>query len=119
LVLAGVSGYVLKGSAIDNVAAAITAAHRGIVHFDETVARRLMNMVSVGSTTRPRLTARERDVLILIARGESSREIAEQLAISSRTVQAHTANLFAKLNVTSRTQAALWALREGLVGPEK
>ena len=70
--LAGVSGYVLKGSDIDDVATAITAAHRGIVHLDETVARRLMNLVPGGSTTTPKLTARERDVLILIARGESS-----------------------------------------------
>ena len=117
--LAGVSGYVLKGSDIEDVATAITAAHRGIVHLDETVARRLLNLVPGGSATTPQLTARERDVLILIARGESSREIAQELAISNRTVQAHTANLFAKLNVTSRTQAALWAIREGLVGPDE
>ncbi len=115
--LAGVSGYVLKGSDIDDLAVAIIAAHRGIVHLDAVVAYRLMTSAPGKSATDRALTAREREVLILIAQGHSGREIARLLAISNRTVEAHTANLFAKLNVTSRTQAALWAVREGLVDP--
>lgn len=116
---AGVSGFVLKGSDIDDVTTAITAAQRGIVHLDEAIARRLATESTAdhGRAT-PRLTAREHQILLLIAQARTSREIARHLAISDRTVQSHTANLFAKLNVTSRTQATLWAIREGLVVPD-
>jgi DNA-binding NarL/FixJ family response regulator len=64
------------------------------------------------------LTPREKQVLIMIAKGRSSKEIAAELGISDRTVQTHTGNLLAKLHVTSRTQAALIAVRQGLVDPE-
>jgi DNA-binding NarL/FixJ family response regulator len=85
------------------------------------VAHRLLHPETGRPTAGHTLTAREREVLILIAQGHSGREIARRLAISNRTVEAHTANVLAKLNLTSRTQAALWAVREGLVdaGPSR
>lgn len=116
---AGVSGFVLKGSDIDNITTAITAAIRGVVHLDQAVAQGLAAGPDPDEqAAEERLTAREREILLLIAQARSSREIAGRLAISDRTVQSHTANLFAKLNVTSRTQATLWAIRAGLVAAE-
>ncbi len=66
---------------------------------------------------RRRLTAREREVLVAVAEGRSNREISRILSIGERTVQTHLSNVLSKLGLTSRTQAALWAVREGLVGP--
>jgi DNA-binding NarL/FixJ family response regulator len=61
------------------------------------------------------LTPREREVLVLVARGRSNREIADTLVISERTARTHVSNVLVKLGLASRTQAALWAVREGLV----
>jgi DNA-binding CsgD family transcriptional regulator len=60
------------------------------------------------------LTGREREVLVLVAEGRSNRDIGGTLGIGERTVQTHLGNVLAKLELTSRTQAALWAVREGL-----
>lgn len=113
---AGASGYVLKDAEADEVAAAIRAARRGEVHLDAAVARRLTESLRA---PRPRpadaLTARERDVLELVAQGLSNRGIAESLVVSERTARTHVSNILSKLGLGSRTQAALWAIREGLV----
>jgi DNA-binding NarL/FixJ family response regulator len=61
------------------------------------------------------LTGRERDVLVLVAQGRSNRDIARALSIGERTVQTHLSHVLTKLGLESRTQAALWAVREGLV----
>jgi len=61
------------------------------------------------------LTPREREILILVAHGKSNRDIADTLVISERTARTHVSNVLAKLGLASRTQAALWAVREGLV----
>ena len=63
------------------------------------------------------LTGRERDVLLLVAQGRSNRDIGRTLSIGERTVQTHLGNVLTKLQLASRTQAALWAVREGLVEP--
>jgi DNA-binding NarL/FixJ family response regulator len=63
------------------------------------------------------LTAREREILALVAQGHSNREIAEQLVISERTARTHVSNVLSKLQLSSRTQAALLAIREGLITP--
>jgi DNA-binding NarL/FixJ family response regulator len=63
------------------------------------------------------LTARERDVLVLVAQGRSNRDVGRVLSIGERTVQTHLSNILTKLGLGSRTQAALWAVREGLVEP--
>jgi DNA-binding NarL/FixJ family response regulator len=111
---AGAAGYLLKDAEADELAAAIRAARDGEVHLDPVVARKLTQLLVAPEHTAAALTARERDVLILVARGESNREIADALVISERTARTHVSNVLVKLGLASRTQAALWAIREGL-----
>jgi DNA-binding NarL/FixJ family response regulator len=111
---AGAAGYLLKDAEADDLAAAIRAAHGGEVHLDPVVARKLTQLLIAPEHTTTALTARERDVLVLVARGYSNKEIAEALVISERTARTHVSNVLVKLNLASRTQAALWAIREGL-----
>jgi DNA-binding NarL/FixJ family response regulator len=114
---AGASGYVLKDADTDEVAAAVRAADRGELQLDPAVARRLL--ASLGAASRGEakadLTAREVEVLRLVGTGASNKEIAFQLGISERTARTHVSNILGKLGLASRTQAALWAVREGLV----
>lgn len=113
---AGAAGYVLKDADVDEIVHAIRAAHRGEVHLDDAVARTLTR--SLASAPRAgTLTPREREVLVLVAQGRSNHDIARILSIGDRTVQTHLSNILVKLELTSRTQAALWAVREGLVEP--
>jgi DNA-binding NarL/FixJ family response regulator len=114
---AGASGYVLKDSDADDVATAVRAAHRGELIIDPLVARRLMSSLRDGRDGAPasELTSRELDVLRLVAAGKANKEIAAELAISERTARTHVSSILRKLDLSSRTQAALWAVREGLV----
>jgi DNA-binding NarL/FixJ family response regulator len=115
---AGASGFLLKDADADEVAAAIRAAHRGEVHLDPAMAGRLIRALRAPSTPPPGsgLTEREREVLRLVAVGKSNKDIAAELCISERTARTHVSSILTKLDMTSRTQAALWAVREGL-GP--
>jgi DNA-binding NarL/FixJ family response regulator len=112
---AGATGYVLKDAEVDEIIEAIRAAHRGEVHLDAAVARVLTRSLVAPRRGVAALTARERDVLVLVAEGRSNREIGRTLSIGERTVQTHLGNVLTKLELSSRTQAALWAVREGLV----
>jgi DNA-binding NarL/FixJ family response regulator len=118
---AGAAGYLLKNVEPQELARAIRAAHAGEAVIDPTVAARLVT--AIADDTRPRveepeqLTRRERDVLELIARGQSNKRIALALGISEKTVKTHVGHLLAKLGVTDRTQAALLAVEAGLVSP--
>jgi DNA-binding NarL/FixJ family response regulator len=114
---AGAAGYVLKDADVDEIVVAIRAAHRGQVHLDPAVARALTESLVTPRRGVAALTARERDVLTLVAQGKSNREIANALKIGERTVQTHLSSVLTKLRLVSRTQAALWAVREGLVQP--
>lgn len=117
---AGAAGYLLKDADADEVAAAIRSAHQGEMHLDPAVAKRLMHSLRSPKTTdliEP-LTDREREILILVAGGRANKEIARELGISERTVRTHVSNILAKLELTSRTQAALYAVREGMVPKE-
>jgi DNA-binding NarL/FixJ family response regulator len=118
---AGASGYVLKDSDADDVAAAVRAAHRGELQIDPVVARRLMSSLRQGPAPAPisELTSRELDVLRLVAAGKPNKQIATELAISERTARTHVSRILRKLQLSSRTQAALWAVREGLVEVER
>jgi DNA-binding NarL/FixJ family response regulator len=114
---AGAAGYLLKDAEADEVARAIRAAHGGEVHLDPAVARRLMESLRAPKNqdiVEP-LTDREREVLVLVARGETNKQIGRQLGISERTARTHVSNILGKLGLASRTQAALYAVREGLV----
>ncbi|MER5800887.1 response regulator transcription factor [Streptomyces mirabilis] len=113
----GVSGYVLKDASSDEVEAAIRASQRDEVFLDTAIARRLTQRLVTPSAGLGSLSAREREVLRLVAGGLSNRAIADQLAISERTARTHVSRLLAKLGLSSRTQAALVAVREGLVAP--
>jgi DNA-binding NarL/FixJ family response regulator len=110
---AGASGYLLKDADADEVAAAVRAAHRGEVQLDPAVARRLMSSLRPAGVEQ--LTARELDVLRLLGAGRANKEIAAELALGERTARTHVSSILAKLGLSSRTQAALWAVREGLV----
>jgi DNA-binding NarL/FixJ family response regulator len=114
---AGASGYVLKDSDADDVAAAIRSAHRGLLQIDPVAARRLMSSLGEPRDDDPisELTSRELDVLRLVAAGKPNKQIAAELAISERTARTHVSRILRKLRLSSRTQAALWAVREGLV----
>jgi len=113
---AGAAGYLLKDAEADEIAAAIRSAKRGEVHLDPAVARQLTASLRRGPTDDPKdlLTHREREILLLVARGQANKEIAAELVISERTARTHVSNILSKLGLTSRTQAALWAVREGL-----
>lgn len=114
----GASGYLLKDAEPGEVVAAIRAAASGDVFLDPAVARQLTLEIVSPPTGISALTVRERDVLILVAHGYSNQEIADQLVISERTARTHVSNVLHKLQLTSRTQAALVAVRQGLVPPQ-
>jgi DNA-binding NarL/FixJ family response regulator len=112
---AGASGFLLKDAEADEVAAAVRAARRGEVHLDSAVAGRLVRSLRA-RITEPGfdLTDREREVLRLVAAGKANKDIAADLFISERTARTHVSSILSKLGLASRTQAALWAVREGL-----
>jgi DNA-binding NarL/FixJ family response regulator len=110
---AGASGYLLKDADVDEVAVAVRAAHRGELQLDPAVARRLTESLRT-PVREPDLTARELDVLRLLAEGQANKSIAATLGITERTARTHVSKILAKLGLSSRTQAALWAAREGI-----
>jgi DNA-binding NarL/FixJ family response regulator len=113
---AGASGYLLKDADAEEVAAAVRSAHRGELQLDPAVARRLMSSLRAGpmKDSRAELTSRELEVLRLVGAGKANKEIAAELQIGERTARTHVSNILRKLGLSSRTQAALWAVREGL-----
>jgi DNA-binding NarL/FixJ family response regulator len=114
---AGAAGYLLKDAEPEEVATAIRAAAAGEVHLDAAVARQLTRRMAAPHAGLSSLTAREREILTLVAQGHSNREIADRLVISERTARTHVSNVLTKLQLSSRTQAALLAIREGLIAP--
>jgi DNA-binding NarL/FixJ family response regulator len=110
---AGASGYLLKDADADEVAAAVRAAHRGELQLDPAVARRLTR--SLRDEPKAELTIRELEVLRLVGAGKANKEIAAELDIAERTARTHVSSILGKLGLSSRTQAALWAVRQGLV----
>ena len=117
----GALGYLLKDSGPDELVQAIHQVYRGEPSLDPSIARKLLQELShppkIAPTTDP-LTERELGVLRLVAQGKSNREIAEQLVITEMTVRTHVSNILSKLHLASRTQAALYALKEGLASLE-
>jgi DNA-binding NarL/FixJ family response regulator len=110
---AGATGYLLKDADADDVAIAVRRAHAGEVHLDPQVARMLANRIRTRRDDTPAhepLTEREREVLSLVAKGHSNKEIASLLDITERTARTHVSNILGKLDLASRTQAALWAI---------
>jgi NarL family two-component system response regulator LiaR len=114
---AGAAGYLLKNAAPQEVVRAVRVAHAGEALLDPVVAARLVETLAGGDEPLDRLTPREREVLVLIGRGFPNKRIARELALSEKTVKAHVGHVFAKLGVGDRTQAAVLAVRAGLVDP--
>ena len=114
---AGAAGYLLKNAEPQEVARAVRAAHAGEMLLDPVVAARLVDALAGGKEPLDRLTPREREVLELVGRGFPNKLIARELAVAEKTVKTHVGNIFAKLGVTDRTQAAVFAVRAGLVDP--
>ncbi|PZT74352.1 MULTISPECIES: response regulator [unclassified Streptomyces] len=115
---AGASGYVYKDVDPDALAGAIRSVHAGHVLLQPEVAGALLAQDEPGTGTGrgSTLTEREREVLGLIADGRSNREIARALVLSEKTVKTHVSNILMKLDLSDRTQAALWAVRHGAAG---
>ncbi len=122
---AGAAGYVLKDAQPEELEAAIRAVAAGGSYLDARATEELLHRIEPaqpddgeGSAATDSLSDREREVLTLLTRGLGNRDISEQLVVSEKTVKSHLANIMAKLGVKNRTQAALLAMREGLVPKE-
>ena len=116
---AGASGFLLKEMNGDELVSAIRGAAQGKPQLHPEIARRLMARAPMPDDPFESLTERERDILKLIAKSMSNKEIASQLFLTEMTVKGYVSDLFAKLGVNDRTQAALMAVRFGLVKPEE
>ncbi|HKV83612.1 MAG TPA: response regulator transcription factor [Ktedonobacterales bacterium] len=133
---AGARGYLLKDTSSDQLVQAIRAAHRGEAPLQPSVAVKLVARIAradppdhapplaaagvpqrAGLIPSDDLTERERDILRLLARGDSNREIGETLFITEGTVKNHVSSILSKLALRDRTQAALWAREHGLLEP--
>jgi NarL family two-component system response regulator LiaR len=114
---AGALGYLLKNAAPERLLNAIRDVHQGKPSMSSDIAKKLMRELQRSSELPPTeepLTQREMDVLRLVAQGLSNQEIAEALVLGEGTVRSHVSNILAKLHLANRTQAALYALREGI-----
>ena len=115
---AGARGYILKGADQDDMVRAIRAVARGEALFGPSIAKRLMNYFYPSAQPPlqafPELTEREREILELVAQGLANAEIAGRLSISLKTVRNHVSNIFNKMQVTDRVQAALRAREAGM-----
>lgn len=121
---AGASSYLLKDVSTEALVEAIRATHLGEVRLHPKVMRKLMDQVSKQprrnkiAPDRPQLTEREIEVIQLVTKGKSNREIAQALVISEKTAKAHVSNILGKLGVQDRTQMAVYAIKNNLVDPQ-
>jgi NarL family two-component system response regulator LiaR len=117
---AGALGYLMKDSSPADLSESIRAVYRGEPSLDPDIAKKLMDHLSKGEEViaEADLTMREKDVLRLIARGNSNKEIAASLKISEKTVKNHVTNILQKLHLSDRTQAALYAVRRRMAGDD-
>lgn len=116
-VQAGADGYLLKDADVQELARAIRTVHGGQPYLHPEATRHLLQATTHPDQPAERLTNREQAVLGLIAGGLTNRQIADALAISEKTVSVHVSNVLGKLGLSSRTQAALYAARVGLLPP--
>lgn len=118
LVSAGVSAYVLKDIESDSLIETIRAVHRGETVFHPKISQKMcgeFQRLARQNKQDEQLSRREVDVLMLIARGKSNKEIGDELFISEKTVKNHITNIFRKIQVSDRTQAALYAVKNRIV----
>jgi NarL family two-component system response regulator LiaR len=115
---AGALGYVLKDASPHELLAAIRNVHAGKSSLDPEIALKVIHELNRPSRLPPTeepLTERELEILQLVAQGMSNQQIAERLVVSERTARTHISNILSKLHLANRTQAALYALRRGIV----
>ncbi|WP_053217984.1 response regulator [Virgibacillus senegalensis] len=114
---AGASSYLLKTSKASEIAEAIRATFQGESVFEPEVTNKVMSKMRHRRSSLPHesLTAREMEVLLLVAQGKTNQEIADELFIALKTAKVHVSNILSKLEVQDRTQAAVYAHRQGLV----
>ncbi len=120
---AGAASYLLKDVSPDDLVEAIRAVHHGEARLHPDIARKLMQQVSrmdhiPQDSSLDELTGREQEVLRLVARGRSNREIAQELFISEKTVKTHISNILGKLHLEQRTQLVIYAIKNKLVEAE-
>lgn len=120
---AGALGYLLKGAEQDEIVGAIRAVARGEAIFGPEIARRVIahfaGMTGTAAVPFPTLTAREREILELIASGMGNAAIAQQLFLTLKTVRNHVSNIFVKLQVSDRAEAIVQARQAGMAGPDQ
>jgi len=117
----GADGYLLKDADGESLLQAIHAVQRGDMPLHPRVARNLFRNGTghIDTNGIGRLTEREKEVLLLVAKGLSNREVAQTLNLSEGTIKVHVSNILGKLNFSSRTEAAVWAAKVGLVAPHE
>jgi DNA-binding NarL/FixJ family response regulator len=121
---AGAQGYLLKDAELEDLSVAIRTVHAGNTIIAPDLAQKMLNTFQSGeSSTRkrlvPPLTDRELEVIKALAQGKSDRQIAHSLGISEKTVNNHTSNIYRKLHLFDRTQAVIYAVREGIIDVEE
>ncbi|MEM8535545.1 MAG: response regulator transcription factor [Chloroflexota bacterium] len=114
---AGAEGYILKDVEVAELAQAIRTVHNGQPYLHPEATRHLLLATSQPSQSSDHLTQREQEVLTALALGHTNRQIADALHIAEKTVSVHVSNILSKLGLSSRTQAALYAARMGIVRP--
>ncbi len=114
---AGASGYLLKDCTPEDLSRAIRTVHAGDTIMPPKIARKMLLAFeeTQGEPSAPHLTERELEIITAIARGRGNKQIARDLSISEKTVRNHISNIYKKLHIYDRTQAVLYAIREGLV----
>jgi DNA-binding NarL/FixJ family response regulator len=114
---AGATGYLLKDCTPDDLSRAIETVHAGDTILAPEIARKMLLAFEEADPEpeAPSLTRRELDIVTAFARGQGNKQIARDLAISDKTVRNHVSNIYKKLHVYDRTQAVLYAIREGLI----
>jgi DNA-binding NarL/FixJ family response regulator len=119
---AGAQGYILKDCTPEDLTRAIRAVHAGETIMSPDIARKMLTTFegirSTSAEITPSLTERELEVIKALSQGKSNKEIARDLQISEKTVRNHASNIYKKLHIFDRTQAVLYAIREGLVDLE-
>jgi two-component system NarL family response regulator len=120
---AGAQGYLLKDSELEDLSRAIRTVHAGATIIAPDLAQKMLNTfvsgTSGGAIAPPPLTERELEVIRALAQGMSDRQIAGSLGISEKTVRNHTSNIYRKLHIFDRTQAVIYAIREGVIDVEE
>lgn len=118
LLQAGASGVLSRNETVPELVQALVAVGRGEIVLPPSLAARALAALARGEVHAQRnvetLTAREREVLVLLAQGLTNKDIAQSLFLSVRTIEAHLRNIYGKLHVTSRTEAVLWAVQHGV-----